>query len=130
MDSAVLQERASPFEQADPRLGRQVVEEREAHAETRVLGGVVVRRLLQQLEEELLALLGDAVDVLAASASFLVARDALDGALLLQATERGIERPVRDPPEPAQRLAQLPERAGSRAWAAPSADRGSASSSI
>ncbi len=104
----VLQERAPPFEQADPRLRGQVLEEREAHAEARVLGGVVVRRLLQQLEEELLALLGHAVDVLASSAPFLVARDALDGALLLQAAERRVERAVGDPPEAAQRLAELP----------------------
>ena len=121
----ILQERAPPFEQADPRLRRQVLEEREAHAEARVLGGVVVRCLLQQLEEELLALLGHAVDVLAAPTPLLVARDALDGALLLQPAERRVERAVARPARSRPATRRAPERAGSRAWAALSASRGS-----
>jgi len=57
----VLQGGAPPLEQPDARFGGEVPEEREAYAEPRVLGGVVVRRFLQQFEEELLALLGDDV---------------------------------------------------------------------
>ena len=71
MSQAFLEERAPALEQPDAGLGRQVPEEREPHAEPGVLGRAVGRRLLQQLEERPLALLGDAEDGLAAPAGGL-----------------------------------------------------------
>src|SRR5919201_3446673 len=49
---SVFQGRPPAFEQADARLRRQIPEEGEANAKARVLGGVAVWGLMQELEEE------------------------------------------------------------------------------
>src|SRR6266508_3832510 len=96
---------APALQQADPGIGRQVLEEREADPEPVVLGGGLGACLLQQSLEELLAFLGDAVDVLAA-ADLLRVEDTLHGAVVLQAPQRGIQRAIGNPPEPSERVGQ------------------------
>src|SRR6478735_1379162 len=82
-------------------LGREVSEEREPHPEPRVLRLVLLRRLLQQFEEEPLALGRDRVDRLATGAR---ARLACDRTLALEPAERRVQGSVRDAPEPADLL--------------------------
>src|SRR5688572_904859 len=98
---SVLQRLAAPFQEADPRLRRQVPEERETHPEPRVLALGVVRRFLKKLEEDLLPLRRDPVDLLAPRAT-LVTRFGLDRAVVLQAAKGRVERAVGDAPEAAQ----------------------------
>src|SRR6266516_3599446 len=97
----ILQRRAPPFQQSDPCLRWQVPEEGQSHSEPSVLGRVIVRRLLQQLEEELLSLLGYAVDVLAPGrgGARRITRHPFDGTFALEPSKRRVERAVRDAPE-------------------------------
>ena len=120
------QRRPAPFQQADARLGRQVAEERQPHAEPGVLGSRCRPGVsCSSSRNALLTFVGDAVDGLAAAAAWARRLIGLDRAVALEATQRRVERAVGDPPETAERRRRAPGRAGSRAWAAPSAGRGS-----
>ena len=68
LGQSLLQSLTPALEQPDASLGRQVPEEGQPHAEPRVLGLVLLGRLLQQLEEQPLTLRGDGVDGLATGA--------------------------------------------------------------
>src|SRR5918999_4428139 len=94
---SLLEVRASSLQQPDAGLGLQVLEEGQADAEPVVLPGLL-SSFLQQLVEQALALLGDAVDVLAA-ADVLLREDRLDRPIPLEPAEGGVERAVRHPPE-------------------------------
>src|SRR6266545_4706546 len=96
---------APALQQADPGIGRQVLEEREADPEPVVLGGGLGACLLQQSLEELLAFLGGARDVLE-TADLLRVEDTLHGAVVLQAPQRGVQRAIGNPPEPSERVGQ------------------------
>src|SRR4029453_4733243 len=95
----LLEVGAPSFQQADPGVGRQVLEEREADPESVVLGGGLGAGLLEKSLEQLLTLLGDAVDVLAA-ADLLLVEDALHRAVALQAPQSGVQRALGNPPKP------------------------------
>src|SRR2546421_2756597 len=99
-----LQERAATLQEADARLGLQVLEEREADGEAVVLRSLVAGAL-QQLPEELLAGGRDPVHVLP-PADVLHGERHLDGALPLEPLQGRVERAVPHLPEAAQRLAE------------------------
>src|SRR5215210_2768994 len=99
----LLEERAPALEQPDPRFGSEVLEEGEADAEPVVLRGRVRAGLFEELTEERLAVIRDAVDVLSAT-DLLLIEDLLDRSLLLEALQRRVQRAVRDAPEPPERV--------------------------
>ena len=88
----------------DPGVGVEVPEEGELDAEPGIVGDG--GRLPEGLGEHLLALGGDAVDVLAPHDVGL-GEDPLDRPLDLQPADRGVEAPVGDLPELAQRGGEL-----------------------